>query len=273
MSQPRLRRSDLEAPFRSARVAATDSPTELVERCRAYRQIMAPDAVFSHGTAARLLQLPLPASVEADPLIDVAVIAPARAPRMRGIRGHQLVVAPRPYVVRGLPIPHPAKVWCQLSRRLSLDALVVVGDSLVRRKEPLIDPVELRAAVARADGRPGIRALRSAIDLVRARTDSPMETRLRLAIVQDGLPEPVVNYLIAGPERAYHLDLAYPHWRVAIEYDGDHHRTDRDQYRLDVDRLWQIERLGWRIVRLNHSHVAGGAREALRRIRLALPTP
>lgn len=100
-----------------------------------------------------------------------------------------------------------------------------------------------------------------------------METRLRLAIVQNGLPEPAVNYVIAGPNRTYHLDLAYPHRRVAIEYDGDHHRTDRDQYRLDLNRLWEIERLGWRIVRLNNAHVARGAHEGLRRIRSALASP
>lgn len=268
----RLRRSDLRAPFRGVRVPAHSAPTELWELCRAYRSLMPPGALFSHGTAARLLELPLPARLEADPVIDVAVIAPARAPRMRGVRGHLLNAPPRTRSLRGLPVPSPPEVWCQLGSVLGADELVIVGDALCRRTDPLADPGELREAVDGSGFRPGVRKLRQAIELVRARTDSPMESRLRLAIVRAGLPEPLVNYVIAGPARAYHLDLAYPHCRLAVEYDGDHHRTDRAQYRLDIDRLWQIEAQGWRVIRINASHLADGAHEALRRIRAALPS-
>ncbi|WP_147375385.1 hypothetical protein [Jiangella rhizosphaerae] len=28
-------------------------------------------------------------------------------------------------------------------------------------------------------------------------------------------------------------DLSYPHLKIAIEYDGDHHRTDQRQWRHD----------------------------------------
>lgn len=163
-------------------------------------------------------------------------------------------------------------MWCQLGSVLGVDELVIVGDALCRRTDPLADPHELQEAVDGAGSRPGVRRLRQAIELVRARTDSPMESRLRLAIVRGGLPEPLVNYVIAGPARTYHLDLAYPHCRLAVEYDGDHHRTDRAQYRLDIDRLWQIEAQGWRVIRINASHLADGAHEAVRRIRAALPS-
>lgn len=266
----RLRRSDLRAPFRGVRLPAERTPTDIVALCRAYRPLMPPEALFSHGTAARLLELPVPRRITADPSIDVAVIAPARAPRMRGVRGHLLNTAPESRSIRGLAVPHPAEVWCQLGRLLSVDELVIVGDALLRRTDPLTDPCDVRKAVDRAGSRPGVRRLRESFELVRVRTDSPMETRLRLAIVRGGLPEPCVNYSIAGRDRWYHLDLAYPHRRVAVEYDGDHHRTDRAQYRLDVDRLWQIEALGWHVVRINSSHLADGGREALRRIRIAL---
>lgn len=272
VSGERLRRSDLTAPFRGVRVPTEKVPTTVVEKCRAYRLLLPAGGLFSHGTAAQLLGLPVPARIRDDPLINVAVPRPARAPRMRGVRGHQLATLPAMSLVRGLPVPEPAELWCQLGRILTIDELVVIGDALSQRSNPLTSPAELRDALENATARPGIRALRSAVELVRARTDSPMESRLRLAIVRDGLPEPLVNYIIAGPERGYHLDLAYPHRRLAVEYDGDQHRTDPDQYRLDVDRHWRIQSLGWRIVRINSAHMVAGAHEAIRRVRLALAT-
>jgi very-short-patch-repair endonuclease len=37
---------------------------------------------------------------------------------------------------------------------------------------------------------------------------------------------------------------------VALEYDGDHHRTDRGQYVKDIRRAETLERLGWHVVRV-----------------------
>lgn len=99
-----------------------------------------------------------------------------------------------------------------------------------------------------------------------------METILRLAILRAGLPEPRVNYKIANRtgDVVAHGDLVFPAARVVVEYDGDQHRTDARQYYLDVDRLWRIHSLDWNVVRINRTHLAGGAAEAVRRIRLAL---
>lgn len=172
--------------------------------------------------------------------------------------------------LRGIPVPGPVEVLLELAGMLEHDDLVRVGDSLIRRKQPLSSVREIHAAVAQADGRPGIRTLRSAVTWMRARTDSPMETTLRLAIVRAGLPEPSVNHCIdLGDGRAAHLDLAYPDRLLAIEYDGDQHRTDERQYHLDGDRLWRIEQRGWRIVRINRSHMGHAAQEAIRRISCA----
>lgn len=153
---------------------------------------------------------------------------------------------------------------------LTVDELVIAGDALVRRRSPLSAIERLDAAVARSTGRPGVTRLRLALPLIRARTDSPMETVLRLAIVTSGLPEPLMNYRIHCDSIDLHADLAYPVHRLAIEYDGDHHRTDQGQYFRDVDRIRAIEDAGWRVVRINRTHLASGTavslvRDALRR--------
>ena len=65
-------------------------------------------------------------------------------------------------------------------------------------------------------------------------------------------------------------DLAYPEYRVAAEYDGDHHRTDRVQYARDIDRLDDVVHEGWRVVRFNASHRGLLRDQRLARLREAL---
>ena len=270
VNRSRLRRADLVSPFHGVRRNAADQPITVEERCKAYATVMPEGMFFSHTTAATLYGLPLPALDSA--AIHVAAPRHRRAPRAQGVVGHRVTVAEEDVrSVRGLRVPRPEEVLCQLASLLDHDALVRVGDAMVRRKLPLSTMEQLSSAVSAAEARPGVRTLRQALESVRARTDSPMETTLRLAIIRGGLPEPLVNHRIGlGANRVAHLDLAYPDRRIAIEYDGDHHRTDDRQFHIDGDRLWRIEAAGWRVIRVNRSHMSDGAHEAVRRVRLAL---
>jgi very-short-patch-repair endonuclease len=54
---------------------------------------------------------------------------------------------------------------------------------------------------------------------------------------------------------------------VAVEYDGDHHRTDRRQYVKDIRRLEMLDRMGWIVVRVV---AEDGPANILRRVRAAL---
>jgi very-short-patch-repair endonuclease len=64
-----------------------------------------------------------------------------------------------------------------------------------------------------------------------------------------------------------HLDMGWQEWMVAVEYDGDQHRTDRRQYVKDIRRLEMLEEMGWIIVRV----VAEDRPAAvLRRVRTAI---
>lgn len=271
VQKARLRRSDLVAPFHAARVPGDLYDGGLRARCLAYRAVMPSHQCFSHQTAAWIYGLPVPSQAE-DDLLHVGTAGGGRAPKGAGVVGHRLAVAASELrTVSGLRVPQVAEVWCELAAVATLNQLVVVGDAIVRRKDPLGSVDELRFAAAQAVRRPGAKRLREAIELVRARTDSPMETRLRLALVTAGLPEPEVNYFIALPDgRTAHLDLAYPARRLALEYDGEQHRTDARQYRIDIDRLWAIEAAGWRVIRINSNHMSGGAAVAVARIRAAL---
>lgn len=242
------------------------------ERCRAKLLVLRPGQVFSHVTACRLFGIVVPRRLEVDE-VDVASFAPAAIPRARGVRGHRLAaggtIVGR---LRGLPIVSPEDAWCELAASVSVRDLVVAGDSLLRRKHPLSTVEQMRAAVVRHAGRRGHRALASAFELVREGADSPEETRLRLDLVEHGLPEPIVNHPIFDETGGLCAlgDLAYPEYRVLAEYDGEHHRTEDRQYARDVDRLDELARLEWRVVRFTKRHRGLARTRQLDRVRDAL---
>jgi len=151
-----------------------------------------------------------------------------------------------------------------------VDDLVVAGDYLVRRKQPLATLEQLLEAATMATGR-GIRALRDAVGQVRAGTDSPMETRLRLALVAGGLPEPVIGYAVTDEAGFVATpDLSSVEERIAIEYEGEKHWTDRRVFSEDIARRERLEDAGWQVIRVIAEHLGPSTPLLLRRVRRAL---
>jgi uncharacterized protein DUF559 len=103
----------------------------------------------------------------------------------------------------------------------------------------------------RHPGARGLRRLRGALALVDRGAASPKETWLRLLLIDAGLPTPTTqipvneNWRLVGV-----LDMGWERYKVAVEYDGDHHRTDRRRYVRDQQRLRKLEGLGWIVVRV-----------------------
>lgn len=96
----------------------------------------------------------------------------------------------------------------------------------------------------------GSRMLRRAIDRACVNVGSPQETRLRLMLIRAGLPAPVVAHPIRTAVGIVHPDLSYSDLRIAIEYDGDHHRTDRQQWSHDIERERSVRQQGWDCIRV-----------------------
>ena len=80
--------------------------------------------------------------------------------------------------------------------------------------------------------------------LADARSESPMETRLRLLLVLSGLPVPNVQQSL--PEALARPDLYYPQQRLVIEYDGATHRAS---LAADNRRQNRLVEEGFRILR------------------------
>lgn len=140
----RLRAKDLEIPFRGVRSAAgekeplsREEPLQLdravrlrvLRLARAYELIMPPHAFFAGRTAAVIYGAPLAHGDE----LEVAVHAPARPTRRRGVRC--VKVSPHLASVReleGLRLSSPASTWAMLGATLTERQLVIVGDAFVR---------------------------------------------------------------------------------------------------------------------------------------------
>jgi hypothetical protein len=275
LPRSRMRASDLSAPFRGVRVnkgaIERQWPRErAVARAEAYAPLLLPGQFFSELTAVALHDLPIPNGRARDATTHVGVLYPLTAPISRGVTGHQYRRT-RIIQIRGMTVAAPLDAWVQCAARSCVDDLVVIGDALVCRQSPLVTLDQLRAAAAAYRGR-GSRNLRSAASLVRENTDSARETEIRLILVRSGLPEPIVNFPIFnryGVQIALG-DMAYPEFRVLIEYDGRQHFDDEFQHHRDVDRLNEIAEEDWRIVRVNRSHILRGSAVISARVETAL---
>ena len=101
---------------------------------------------------------------------------------------------------------------------------------------------------------PGSGTIRAALPQARELVESPKETETRLLLVAGGLPEPTVQHEVWTDGRLLgRTDLAYPQWKIAIEYEGDGHRTDKEQWRKDIQRQRHLEGEGWIVIRLTQA--------------------
>lgn len=149
----------------------------------------------------------------------------------------------------GLTLVDPVVAWLQLARSLTIDELVIAGDSLVRRKKPLATIAALHDIAEASPHVRGIRVLRAALLDVRSGTDSPRESETRLVLVRAGLPEPIVHHTVYDAD-GYFVgtpDLAYIEARVAIEYQGSHHWEDPAVFEDDIIRRELFRRAGWHV--------------------------
>lgn len=278
LSRGRLRSSDLIAPFRGVR--GDPLALDLVSRCRAL-QLVAPRVFFSHSTAARLFEVPLPLRLGTELLLHVSVFEPVRAPSIARVTSHQLrptgdlageVIAPGTsfgalHNWTGVSISSPALTWCLLAGQVSVPDLVAAADFLVSGAHPFCSIAELEAAVAARAGQRHVRALERAIALVRVGPRSRRESHARLLFGAAGLPEPELNTDIrteAGEFLAM-SDLVWRAFRVAGEYEGEHHQ-EKGQFRRDILRRERVEDHNWRLFRFTGDDLRLRPRETILRV-------
>jgi very-short-patch-repair endonuclease len=169
--------------------------------------------------------------------------------------------------LRGYALTTPERTAFDIGRGGAIRSAVVRLDALARATGFKVDDV---LHIARDHARsPGLRRLETALEFVDAGAESPRESYLRLLLIDAGLPRPRTQVPVLGVDGmpVAFLDLGWEEHMVAVEYDGDHHRSDRRQYLKDIRRLEMLEGMGWIVVRVvaeDHPF------DVLRRVRAAL---
>jgi hypothetical protein len=117
--------------------------------------------------------------------------------------------------------------------------------------------VELLAQ--RYKGHRGMRNARLALDLVDSGAESPRETWLRLLLIRAGFPRPTTQIPVydAYGQLVAILDMGWQDIKVAVDYEGDQHRTDRRRFNKDIRRAEAVTELGWIDVRVTAEDTEG----------------
>ena len=148
-------------------------------------------------------------------------------------------------VVDGIRLTSPVRTAFDCLRWLRRPEGIVVADSLTHLG--LLDVEELRSYFASKKRLRNLRIGERMVDLIEPLTESPMETRTRIALIDGGVPRPQPQYEVhrADGRLAGRLDFAYPEAKLGVEYDGADHWKQR---REDDRRRAAIRACGWEVL-------------------------
>jgi Protein of unknown function (DUF559) len=155
------------------------------------------------------------------------------------------------HTVSGIRITTPERTAFDIGRSAPPNRSIPILDALGNATNFKASDV-----VALADAKPGsrgIRRLRSVLKLVDGGAESPQESRVRLLLVGAGLPPPEtqIEFTDEFGIARIRVDMGWRKWRVAVEYDGVQHWSDRYQRSWDIDRIAMLEAMGWVVVRIS----------------------
>lgn len=219
-------------------------------RARAIGLVANPDSVICDRTAAWLHGVSTFdfAELDADPPLEAYVLRgqePTERPECDG--GTRDLLPCDWMMIEGVRVTTPVRtamdLGCKLSRRNALAAM----DALARAHG--FGVAEMTRLLPRYFRRRGVIQLRQLVPLVDARAESQSESWVRLEIEDRGLPTPTPqHWIVVDGVPTYRLDLAYPHARVAIEYDGEEFHSGAEARRRDAVRREWLRQHGWTVI-------------------------
>ncbi len=160
--------------------------------------------------------------------------------------------------IDGILLTTPARTALDLACRYPIGRAVAAIDALARATHLKIADVEILAD--RRKGRRGIRRARTALDLVDPGAESPRETWLRLLVIRNGFPRPQTQIpvydefgVLVGV-----FDLGWEDLKIAMDYEGEHHRINRRRFNHDIRKAEAVAELGWIDLRVTAEDSEGG---------------
>lgn len=247
------------------------SPRTWQSRAMAAALAAGPDALVSHRSAAHLWGLD---GFGPPGRIDVTVRRHSRPRKRSGVTVHESNAFDLAGPTRrwGVPVTGAARTLIDVAA-VARDELTVLRALDEIRRQRLATWPELweMLLVHAARGRPGIVTARATISKRYGKTVPHLEfARLFLCLLErSGLPEPVSEHKVTVAGARYKIDAAYPARRVAIELDGDGHRTEAI-FEGDRVRDNRLELSGWIVLRFTWCRFSTRPDEVVDEVRAAL---
>jgi hypothetical protein len=233
--------------------------------------------VISHGSAARVHRLVLPREVAP----EVRLTDERQWRQGRGYRVARAALPPADLQsLLGFGVTTPARTLIDCARGWALVDSVVAIDAAIGNGQ--VTRASLRSSVLAATHWVGIGSAGRAVDLADGRSESPLETRGRLALLAAGLPRPELQVELHGPRGfVARVDAWFDDAAVALEFDGRVKYLEPRDGRDPGEVLWREKRredavrdLGVRFVRIAQEDLAVSRRtELAARIESLLATP
>ncbi|GAA4707936.1 type IV toxin-antitoxin system AbiEi family antitoxin [Phytohabitans rumicis] len=235
------------------------------DRCLAVcRYLLPADGAVAGRSAAALY-----GAGDAANAIEVVVPRRSRFGPVRGLAIHSADLAEADVRdLNGVRVTTPVRTCWDLAQWLDVVETVVLLDILVRRR--LVTVADLETYARGKRGTRGWRRLITAATLVDPGAESPPESRLRVRLVQAGLPRPVTQYVIER-DGAFvaRVDLAWPAYKIAVEDDGTWHAAS-DQLHRDRRRLNRVLGADWVVLHVTAQRLRDDFAGFVEEVRAAL---
>lgn len=224
------------------------------------------DGLASHRSAARLWGIP---RADADP-VDVIDARNGTQAQLDGVVVHRPVDRRRlaPQRRFGIPCTNVLRTLADLGAVDPTGVIDGVGHAIALRLADL-NALEATARDHARQGRPGIPALRHAIDHWSIDTkpaDSILEAAMARLVRRHGLAPVEFHPVIEG----YEVDFRVQDTPVILECDGwTHHGLDRRGFERDRTRDADLVAAGWIVVRFTYRAITVRPSAVARRIRAA----
>lgn len=244
---------------------SAQSPTGLgheLHLVAAYSRLLRDGELFSHSSALLLHGSP----IRCAPTVHITTMGPHARAQRDGVFAHhhsKNFPLPRATFLQHAAVPHSIPVvplWIALAQSALYLPMIELIVSIDFAASPNLSKSAGRKALDLEAFRrwsvshrySGIRRLRAALGLAAAGADSRKETETRLLLWKLGITEFELQVDIYDRQGNWigRFDLVDRTRRLIIEYDGEQHRLDPQQYRKDEERLERARAAGWKILRL-----------------------
>lgn len=210
-------------------------------RLAAAKRVLPAGVALSHRGALWALGLDV---LEVDQTLDVTVGRGRHLEARPGLRPHTAALPDRELCERdGVLIVSAARAFVDVARRESLVEAVAIGDAVLRSGAATSGQLEL--TMADAAGLRRVVAARLVLPHLEPRSESLMESRLRMKLVLGGLPRPEAQFDVYD-DRGMHCGRGDLHLDgVVLEYDGREERLSKSRFNSDRRRRGRISDVGF----------------------------